>query len=54
MPEGVTRCYLVTRRGVELGSEGFRIRNCLASYIHVHFGSNPDCARAFVNACRAQ
>jgi cobyrinic acid a,c-diamide synthase len=52
MPEEVERCYLVSRQGVTLGLEGFRIRNCLASYIHLHFGSNPNIAGAFVAACK--
>jgi cobyrinic acid a,c-diamide synthase len=52
MPEESERCYEVSRRGVVLGNEGFRIRNCLASYIHLHFGSNPDIAATFVESCR--
>lgn len=52
MPEEVERCYRVSRQGVTLGMEGFRVRNCLASYIHLHFGSNPDIAGTFVAACR--
>jgi cobyrinic acid a,c-diamide synthase len=52
MPEEVTRCYKVSRRGVLLGAEGFRIRNCLASYIHLHFGSNEGIAGTFVGSCR--
>ena len=45
------RCYEVSRRGVVLGREGFRIHSCLASYIHLHFGSNPEIARTFVESC---
>ncbi|MHB8121212.1 MAG: cobyrinate a,c-diamide synthase [Desulfuromonadaceae bacterium] len=52
MPEGVGRCYQVSRKGEVLGAEGFRTRNCLGSYIHLHFGSNPDIAATFVAACR--
>jgi cobyrinic acid a,c-diamide synthase len=52
MPEEVVRCYLVSRQGVTLGLEGYRIRNCLASYVHLHFGSNPEIAGTFVAACR--
>lgn len=51
MPAGIDRCYLVSRNGMELGPEGFRHRNCLASYIHLHFGSNPTLASAFISAC---
>ena len=54
MPEEVVRSYQVSRKGVLLGTEGFRVRNCLASYIHLHFGSDRSCAPAFVAACREQ
>ena len=53
MPEEIERIYRVRKQGVDLGEEGFRYRNCLASYIHLHFGSNPDLAPSFVTACRA-
>jgi cobyrinic acid a,c-diamide synthase len=52
MPDGIERCYRVSRQGAELGMEGYRIRNCLASYIHLHFGSNREIASAFVDSCR--
>lgn len=52
MPEHIKRCYRVTRPGQDLGTEGYRVRNCLASYVHLHFGSNPSIAAAFVAACR--
>jgi len=52
MPEEVERCYRVSRRREALGLEGFRIRNCLASYIHLHFGSDRNIAATFVATCR--
>ena len=52
MPEHMERCYRVSRDGLELGLEGYRYRNCLASYIHLHFGSNGGIATLFVDACR--
>jgi cobyrinic acid a,c-diamide synthase len=52
MPEKIERCYRVSRQGIILGEEGFQVRNCLASYLHLHFGSNPDIARNLVAACR--
>ncbi len=52
MPEEVERCYRVSRQGAALGPEGYRVRNCLASYIHLHFGSNREIAPAFVDSCR--
>jgi len=51
MPPEVERLYRVRRNGSELGREGYRYRNCLASYIHLHFGSCPEMAEAFVNSC---
>ncbi|GFO58562.1 cobyrinate a,c-diamide synthase [Geomonas silvestris] len=52
MPPTVERVYRVSRKGELLGLEGFRFRNCLASYIHLHFGSSPDLAGNFVQHCR--
>jgi cobyrinic acid a,c-diamide synthase len=52
MPSAVDRLYSVTRKGVQLGEEGFRYKNCLASYIHLHFGSSPSVAESFVGHCR--
>jgi cobyrinic acid a,c-diamide synthase len=53
MPVDVTRDYLITRQEEVLAREGYRMRNCLASYVHLHFGSNPGIAPAFVAACRS-
>ena len=52
MPEEVERSYQVSRQGIVLGMEGYRVRNCLASYIHLHFGSGAGIAETFVAACR--
>lgn len=52
MPDGIELCYNVTRQGKLLGREGYKVRNCLASYVHLHFGSNPEIAPTFVEACR--
>jgi cobyrinic acid a,c-diamide synthase len=52
LPERFERCYRVSRQGRELGLEGYRVNNCLASYVHLHFGSNAQIAPAFVAACR--
>jgi cobyrinic acid a,c-diamide synthase len=52
MPEEVGRVFRLHRRGTDLGSEGYLIGNCLASYVHLHFGSNPGLAEAFVESCR--
>ncbi len=46
--------YNMTKRdGQEADVKGFQCRNTLGSYVHVHFGSMPEAAKAFVRACRA-
>jgi cobyrinic acid a,c-diamide synthase len=52
LPPTVERLYRVSKGQSELGTEGYRYKNCLASYIHLHFGSNPQLATAFVENCR--
>lgn len=36
-------------QGKDIGIEGYRIKNTLASYIHIHFGSSRDAAKCFVD-----
>jgi cobyrinic acid a,c-diamide synthase len=53
MPEEVARCYRLFRSdGEDLGFEGFMVHNVLGSYVHLHFGSNPQVAINFVEFCR--
>jgi cobyrinic acid a,c-diamide synthase len=48
------RLYRLTaRQGQEAPPEGYYINNVLASYVHLHFGSNPEVARHLVDHCRA-
>ncbi len=46
-----SRCYLVKPSHAEAFEEGFRTHNVLASYVHLHFMSNPVFAESFVAAC---
>ena len=55
IPGTVKRCYQLSRRGGEqLGTEGYQINNVLGSYVHLHFGSNPQVAESFVKFCLNQ
>lgn len=44
-------CYRVTTNAGKVFSEGFRRANVLASYIHLHFKSNPSVPSHFVSRC---
>lgn len=53
-PRGVDQVYRARgRRGEEPGCLGLLAGNVLASYVHLHFGSNPELATALVDSCRA-
>jgi cobyrinic acid a,c-diamide synthase len=51
VPASVRRVYEIRGRGGEPRVEGFLVDNALLSYVHLHFGSNPDLAPGFVDAC---
>lgn len=51
--DGVRRAYdLFGRKGALNQAEGYVRGNTLGSYVHAHFLSNPETARAFVRTCR--
>jgi cobyrinic acid a,c-diamide synthase len=53
-PIGVPRLYRLTpRRGGPAVNEGYSDHHVLASYVHLHFDSNPEVARHLVAGCRA-
>jgi cobyrinic acid a,c-diamide synthase len=53
LDEHVERIYsLSDRKGSGQGEEGFQHEGVLGSYVHLHWGSNPDAARHFVGYCR--
>jgi cobyrinic acid a,c-diamide synthase len=51
--KAIEASYFINDRGGKKKTEGYRYKNCLGSYVHLHFGSNPEFARSFVAACRA-
>ena len=54
MPPAVERVYRVARPGEKWVAEGYATARCLASYVHLHFGSFPDQGRFFVETCRGK
>ncbi|MPZ78833.1 MAG: cobyrinate a,c-diamide synthase [Deltaproteobacteria bacterium] len=51
--KAIETAYLFEGPGKTKLREGYRYKNCLGSYVHLHFGSNPRFARSFVAACRS-
>lgn len=49
MPDYIERLYAVNSNSCE----GYRYKNVLGGYMHLHFGFNPQMAVEFVLACRA-
>jgi cobyrinic acid a,c-diamide synthase len=43
---------VAARKGGEDRAEGYRVHQTLGSYIHLHFGSQPESALTFAAACR--
>ncbi|MCP4624146.1 MAG: cobyrinate a,c-diamide synthase, partial [bacterium] len=43
--------HVLRKAGTNKIGEGYLINRTLGSYLHLHFGSNPDAADSFVNAC---
>jgi len=53
--QGVARAYFVKNgSGDTLSAEGYAHKKTLASYIHLHFGSNPGIAGEFIKSCRQE
>lgn len=52
-PSGLPVWTLRDRNGASMGPEGLRVGLVSGTYVHLHFGSNPVAARAFVAACAA-
>lgn len=43
---------VAARAGGHRTDEGYLVHRTLGSYVHLHFGSRPECAEAFADACR--
>jgi cobyrinic acid a,c-diamide synthase len=53
VPQAVETVYTSgSRSGRQRKADGYMIHRTLGSYIHLHFGSRPGCAEAFVRQCR--
>lgn len=53
MGPATTPIYTMTdRKASSKGEEGFMKKNVLGSYVHLHWGSNPEVAEHFVDFCR--
>lgn len=51
-PSGISAIYRISERKEETGGrEGFQVNRVLGSYVHLHWGSNPEVARSFVTYC---
>jgi len=46
--------YRIRKGANEVRREGFTRKNVLASYVHIHFGSNINFARQFIDSCRTR
>jgi cobyrinic acid a,c-diamide synthase len=52
LPRDVPTAYSISdRSGIDKAPEGYVINHTLGSYNHLHFGSQPDAARSFVENC---
>jgi cobyrinic acid a,c-diamide synthase len=53
IPSSLGKVYKI-RKGTsdEVSKEGFAFKNVLASYVHLHFGSNENSASHFIESCR--
>jgi cobyrinic acid a,c-diamide synthase len=54
MPAHIARIYAVNSNADNDSREGYRYKNVLGSYLHLHFGFNSGMAVEFVRACRQE
>ncbi len=53
-PDLIKNVYLIDSNGEETYPEGYLYNNVLASYIHLHFASNPRFAEGFLKCCQSR
>src|SRR5262249_28673709 len=53
VPDAVPRVWRLEGRHGGDRAEGYLVGRSLMTYVHLHFASNPDLPRAFVEACAA-
>ncbi len=51
VPSGIKRGFIFTTAAGTEVAEGYTFKNTLASYVHLHFASNPSFAEGFVKRC---
>jgi cobyrinic acid a,c-diamide synthase len=51
-PKTASIYTMTDRKASSKGEEGFLKKNVLGSYVHLHWGSNPEVAEHFVDFCR--
>jgi cobyrinic acid a,c-diamide synthase len=56
MPDSIDRAYCMrpVSSRMAAGREGYVFNNCLASYVHLHFLSNPMAAYRWLESCRPE
>ncbi len=45
--------HVTSRAGQDISLKGYQTKNTLGSYLHIHFGSNENCAKSLVASCLA-
>ncbi len=43
--------HVTSRAGQDISLKGYQINNTLGSYLHIHFGSNANCAKKLIATC---
>ena len=53
IPPSISRVYQIRKGNTnKFCKEGFSLNSVVGSYVHLHFGSNINCAKQFIESCR--